>query len=143
MTVVKALLEQESVTHDGEYFQITEMPGLPKPVQRPRPPVMIGGTGRRMLTLAVQEADIVGLNLNAGVRGTVEAMDERVAWVRDAAGPSLEQLEVNNIVGTIVVADGDRRSVLATELERQRAAGLDFMTAGLSEDELTSSRRSC
>ena len=139
VAVVKALLEQDSVTYDGKYFQITDMPGVPQPVQRPRPPVMIGATGKRMLTLAAKEADIVGLNLNAGVRGTAAAMDERVGWVREAAGSSLGRLELNNIIGTIVVTDGDRRAVLASELERQRAAGRDFMTAGLSEDELLDS----
>jgi probable F420-dependent oxidoreductase len=137
--IVKALLERDSVTYDGKYFQITDMPGVPRPVQRPRPPVMIGASRKRMLSIAVKEADIVGMNLNSGVKGTASAMDELVAWVRDTAGSDLDRLEINNIVGTLVVADGDRRAVLAAELERQRAMGLDFMTAGLTDDELLES----
>jgi probable F420-dependent oxidoreductase len=137
--VVKALLEPESVTYHGKHFQITDMPGVPGPVRKPRPRLMIGGTGKRMLTIAVREAEIVGINLNAVIHGTAEAMDERVHWVRDAAGPHWDDLEVNNIVGTLVVDDGDRRAVLTAELERQRTAGRGFMTAGLSEEEILES----
>ena len=32
---------------DGKYYKVTDSPALPKPAQRPRPPVIIGGTGRR------------------------------------------------------------------------------------------------
>jgi alkanesulfonate monooxygenase SsuD/methylene tetrahydromethanopterin reductase-like flavin-dependent oxidoreductase (luciferase family) len=49
--------------------------GVPKPVQRPRPPIMIGGGGRTVLTLAATEAD-------------------KVAWVREAAGPRADALEL-------------------------------------------------
>ena len=36
--------------------------GCPKPVQRPRPPILVGGGGRRVLGIAAREADIVGIN---------------------------------------------------------------------------------
>ena len=44
----------------GDHYTITGHDGLPKPVQRPGPPLFIGGGGRRLLTLAGREADIVG-----------------------------------------------------------------------------------
>lgn len=45
VTVVKALMTEELVNHRGEHFQITGMPLIPAPVQKPRPPIMIGGRG--------------------------------------------------------------------------------------------------
>ncbi len=43
---------------DGTYYQVTGSPALPKPVQRPRPPVIIGGAGRRRTpALAARYAD--------------------------------------------------------------------------------------
>jgi F420-dependent oxidoreductase-like protein len=45
-------------SHDGRYYQVTDSPALPKPVQRPRPPVIIGGWGRRRTpALAARYAD--------------------------------------------------------------------------------------
>ena len=45
----------------GDYYTITNYAARPVPVQRPHPPFLIGGGGRRTLSLAGTEADIVGL----------------------------------------------------------------------------------
>jgi F420-dependent oxidoreductase-like protein len=43
---------------DGRYYTVTDSPALPKPVQQPRPPVIIGGSGRRRTpALAARYAD--------------------------------------------------------------------------------------
>jgi len=48
----------EKFSYDGAYYQVTDSPALPKPVQRPGPPVIIGGHGpRRTPALAARYAD--------------------------------------------------------------------------------------
>jgi len=37
----------ERFSHEGQHYRLTDSPALPKPVQRPGPPVIIGGKGRR------------------------------------------------------------------------------------------------
>jgi len=50
--------EGEVFSFHGEYYQVTDSPGLPKPAQRPRPPVLVGGHGaRRTPRLAARFAD--------------------------------------------------------------------------------------
>ena len=50
--------EGTDFSYAGKYYQVTDSPGLPKPVQRPRPPVIIGGHGpRRTPMLAARYAD--------------------------------------------------------------------------------------
>jgi probable F420-dependent oxidoreductase len=90
VAVVKALMSEDVVDYRGDYFQIDGMPRIPRPLQRPRPPIMIGATGKRMISLAAREADIVSINLSGAVPGTPAAMDERIRWIREAAssGPS-------------------------------------------------------
>ena len=53
----------------GEHYRVTELDGHPKPLTPGGPPIVIGGGGRRVLSLAGREADVVGINVNlaAGV----------------------------------------------------------------------------
>ena len=100
--MLKGLFAERSAVVRGSYYRITDLDGLPKPVQRPHPPFLIGGGGRRTLTLAGREAQIVGLapRIHANGRGdplsfTLEATAEKVGWVREAAGHRFDQLTFN------------------------------------------------
>jgi probable F420-dependent oxidoreductase len=114
LTVIKALMADEACTFEGEHYTIRGLDGLPKPVQRPHPPILIGGGGRRVLGIAGREADIVGINpsLRAGEIGpeaasdaTAEATDRKLGWLRDAAGDRFDQIELNCLVMACIVTD--------------------------------------
>ena len=61
VAVIKGCFGEGPFSFAGEHYTITNHDGLPKPVQRPMPPLFIGGGGKRVLTLAGREADIVGV----------------------------------------------------------------------------------
>ncbi len=105
---------EDEFSWDGE-LKIAPHPILPRPVQQPHPPLLIGGGSRRILSVAAREAEIVGITTRARFDGTKDttdltasATDEKIAWVRDAAGDRFPELELNIIVSHIVVTD-DRR----------------------------------
>jgi F420-dependent oxidoreductase-like protein len=52
------LQQDERTTYEGQHYQILDAPFEPKPLQRPRMPLLIGGSGPRMLRLAARRADI-------------------------------------------------------------------------------------
>lgn len=88
--------------------------GAPRPVQKPHPPLMIGGGGKRILELAAREADIVSLNFNnrAGVIGpdgvgsaTGASTREKLDWIRAAAGARFARLEIEVGAYFTVVTD--------------------------------------
>jgi probable F420-dependent oxidoreductase len=117
VTIVKELLTGEPVTFAGRHYRVTGHRILPLPVQRPHPPILIGGNGRRLLTLAAKEADIVGFSGITFRRGGVEpdfsgwkagGVDERVQLVREAAGDRFDRLELSALVQRVIVTD-DRR----------------------------------
>jgi probable F420-dependent oxidoreductase len=102
ITVLKGCFAEGPFSFRGEHYTITDHDARPKPVQRPRPPFFIGGGGRRLLTLAAREADTVSLapRLLPGQRGdprsiTLAATEEKIGWVREAAGDRFAQLELN------------------------------------------------
>jgi probable F420-dependent oxidoreductase len=102
VAVLKGLFGDGPFSFDGTHFTIRERDGQPKPVQKPHPPFLIGGGGRRVLSLAAREATVVGLapRIARDGRGdpssiTVAATAEKIAWVREAAGERFGDLELN------------------------------------------------
>ena len=121
LDVIEGLFGQGPFSYEGKHYQISGLDGLPKPVQQPNgPPVLIGGGGRRVLTLAARRADIVGVNPAirsgrtdpaAAQDGAATVTDEKVEWVRDAAGSRYDDIEINMLIFACVVTD-DRTSVI-------------------------------
>jgi len=114
IAVLKALFAESPCNHDGRFYRIRELDGLPKPVQRPHPPIIIGGGGKKILTLAAREADIVGINarLTEGVLGPAaeqslmtDATDQKIKWVQDAAGSRFASLELQAFAAFVHVTD--------------------------------------
>ncbi len=119
VAVTKGLFGDGPFSYSGEHYAITDLDGLPKPIQRPHPPLLIGGGGPRMLSIAAREADIVGINpsLHEGVMGQGAAQDavgarvtEKVERVREAAGSRFDDIELNVLVFMGIVTD-DRRQL--------------------------------
>lgn len=126
LTVLKGLFADGPLTFDGRYYHISQLEGRPKPVQRPHPPFLIGGGGRRLLSLAGREADIVGINtaMTAGAAAagwpsdrTAEATDQKVAWIREAAGRRFDDVELSMNCSLIAITD-DRDRVAAENAAR-------------------------
>lgn len=121
--VVRAVMSGQPVVHQGTHYQLDGFVGQP-PTHRPGgPPIIIGGGGRRVLSIAARHADIVGVNpnLRAGVVGPEAAhdalpaaVDQKVAWVREAAGDRFDDLELN--VLAFVTAVTDDRAGMAADL---------------------------
>ena len=119
LAVIKGVLSGEPFTFEGAHYRIDGHEGRPLPVQRPWPPILIGAGGPRMLRIAGQEADIVGINPTI-TSGTVDAaamadmvparVDAKVAAVRDGAGDRIGDIELN-VRAFIVNVTDDRRGV--------------------------------
>jgi probable F420-dependent oxidoreductase len=126
VAVIKGLLAGEEVSFTGRHYRVAGHRIGPLPVQRPRPPILIGGNGRRLLMLAAREADIVGFSgvtFRAG--GTAPDLsawraanvDARVRLVRESVGDRLEKPELSALVQRVVITD-DRRAA-AEELTKR------------------------
>jgi probable F420-dependent oxidoreductase len=130
IAVLKGCFGDGAFSFAGEHYTITDYDAYPKPIQQPHPPIFIGGGGRRTLTLAAREANIVGLapRILSGQRPdpmsiTWAATEEKIGWVREAAGDRFDELELNVYPSQwpIVVTDdlrGEARKVIDRMKER-------------------------
>jgi probable F420-dependent oxidoreductase len=143
VAVIKGCFGEEAFSFAGEHYTITDYDGQPKPIQQPHPPIFIGGGGRRTLTLAGREADIVGLaprilsEQRSDPRSiTWAATEEKLAWIREAAGDRFDGLTFNVYPsGWPITVTDDLRAEARKVIDRLRErTGIE-----LTEDEVVAS----
>jgi probable F420-dependent oxidoreductase len=119
VAIYKQLLRDGTASLEGEHYRVTEAACHPRPASRSGPSLLIGGGGRRVLSLAAREADIVGVNpnLRSGAtdqqvaRSAVAAKyDRRLEWIREAAGDRFDDLDLQ-LLTFLVAIGGDRHEV--------------------------------
>jgi probable F420-dependent oxidoreductase len=119
LQIIKSFFAGGAVSFAGKHYTVQGVEAAPSPVQKPHPPIVLGGGGKRMLGLAGREADIVSVNFNLSegrvnrnlVRtGMADATDEKVAWIKEAAGERFPAIEMSVTVFVANVTD-DRISV--------------------------------
>lgn len=108
LQIMKRLFTEESVDYSGTYYTITQVRGYPKPAQKPRPPVLVAGAGERMLKLAAREADIVAIGAKITERGadpTDATLEQKIAWIKEAAGQRFADLELSQTIYDLQITD--------------------------------------
>ncbi|QBD75475.1 LLM class F420-dependent oxidoreductase [Ktedonosporobacter rubrisoli] len=116
--IIKGLFADEPATFTGKHYTIHNLDGLPKPVQRPHPPLFIGGGGKRLLTLAAREAEIIGIHYKVNQDGTIDqeeytsaGLARKVAWIRETAGERFNQLEFNLLIAHVEITENRQQAI--------------------------------
>ncbi len=128
--IIKQFFTKDIVTFEGKHYTVTDLKAFPKPFQQPHPPFFIGGGGKKLLELAAREADIIGLHVRVKDDGTVDprerteaAIAEKVALVQQAAGERFAGIELNLLVGDVIVTD-DRQQAAAQRIHERKLLGV-------------------
>ena len=123
LTIFKAFFAGGEVSFTGKHYKVTGLDAAPRPVQKPHPPIVLGGGGRKMLELAAREADTINVNFDLrtgrpGKRtarsGLAEATDEKLTWINAAAGDRLDAIEIG--AWTLFASVTDDRDSVASML---------------------------
>lgn len=77
--VIRGLYGEAPLEFEGRHYRIRGLAGSPRPVQEAGPPILVGGTVRRILELAGRRADIAGILPPRGAAGLVDAGDLSIA----------------------------------------------------------------
>lgn len=139
--VISALLAGGLVTLDNDHHHLDGHLGFPSPVQRPHPPLMLGGGGRKMLEWAATTGDIVSIIPKAGPDGgvlgselTIESVERKIGWIRAAAGDRFEQITINLVLVDMTVTT-DRRAAAQAVSRALRAGQLPIFVGEADLDE--------
>jgi probable F420-dependent oxidoreductase len=109
--IFRGLWGEGKFSFAGKHYTVGELDGRPKPVSNI--PILVGGGGDKILTLAAQHADIVGVNPKIVARSinprsmataAAEVVDDRIRLIREAAGDRDVELQVQ-IFATVVTDD--------------------------------------
>jgi probable F420-dependent oxidoreductase len=94
LQIITAFFAGESLTYAGDHYELNGLEALPRPVQTPRPPILVGGGGAKMLALAGRYADVAGVHVRLGPAGfdataaeglSRASIDEKIGLVAAAA----------------------------------------------------------
>lgn len=110
--IMRGLWADGPFSFNGKHYTVAEVDGKPQPISNI--PILIGGGGKKLLTLAAQTADIVGINPQIVARSinprsmataAADVVDEKIAWVKEAAGDRFDQIELQLQLFRTVVTD--------------------------------------
>ncbi len=124
--IIKSLFENDQTTFAGKYYTLTNAPLAPKPVQRPHPPILIGGGGEKVtLRLAAQYAD------EWNVWGTPAVLKQKGEVLdRHCEALGRDPQSIRRSANALMMLSDDRDAI-----ERARSRGGFALIAG-SADEL-------
>ena len=117
LQIIFSMWQNERTSFEGEHYTIREIAQAVALPEGQRPKVLIGGGGKRLLTLAGRYADIVGINpaLPEGrvtsatpADSSPERIREKVSWVREgaiAAGRNPDDIELNSLTFVTAIVD--------------------------------------
>lgn len=118
LAAIKLLWTAERATLHGEYYRLTDAISMPKPLQRPHPPILLGGNGKGLLRIAARHADILNMTADVGRAGTIDlgevarfdeaafvAKGEFVRSAARAAGRDGAAITLSSIVFMLMITD--------------------------------------
>ena len=129
--------KEDEVTFHGKHYQLQGCHALPKPLQHPHPPLIIGGQGgRRSVRMAVQWAD--EYNVHAKTPQQCREIRDNLTRVCEAAGREAEEFHFSLMTLTLVGADRRELESRAGRLLKRGDDSTDPATwlAGLGPDRL-------
>lgn len=146
ITVLNGAWADEPFTFVGEHYAVTSLDLTPKPLQRPRPPLLLGGGGPTMLRLAAHEGDIVNITNRTARDGRGVAPDDvglqpllrKIEIVREAAGPRWPDVELSLTIRAVSIdrSAEDVYPALRGQIDQLRGtpAILEGSESGIAEE---------
>jgi probable F420-dependent oxidoreductase len=106
--LIKRLFTEETVNYNGKHYTVTNLTGHLRPVQQPHPPILVAGTGEKMLKMAAREADSIAIGFRMAGPTTASpdaTLEEKIAWIKAAAGDRFPQVTLCQSIYDLEITD--------------------------------------
>jgi len=127
--IIKSMFTQPRTTLHGRHYTVTDAFGLPKPVQQPHPPILIGGTGEKvLLKLVARHADMYNASASA------ERMGELIELIRrhgDTVKRDTSKIENTLMIPLAYKANADRQQFMCNLLAGMRGTSPEEARKGI------------
>jgi probable F420-dependent oxidoreductase len=120
LTCIRSLWSDEVTNFSGKYYQLRDAVMWPKPVQKPYPPIMVGGGGRPIMRIAARHADVSNITWELGRAGKFDPaylsqfddarFRQRIDYLGDQCeknGRARDAVAISNLIGSCVVTDSE------------------------------------
>jgi probable F420-dependent oxidoreductase len=147
LTCIRGIWQDRPFTHEGEFFRFQEAELLPKPLQKPHPPIVLGGGGKGLLRVAARHADVLNIIADVGRRGYIsmeratklddDATRAKIDFLRAEAariGRDPQVIEISNFAFVMMFADSTEASRVMRE---GMAAGLGIPVDAVARAPMT------
>jgi len=121
--IMKAMWTQDAPVFHGRYYHIDRAVNLPATIQKPHPPIMIGGTDLRTLGIIAQEADMMSFFTHT--MSTAE-LKRRLGIMRELArkaGRNPDDIEVTGMIKVYPASSSGESEKLAQRVAREITTG--------------------
>jgi probable F420-dependent oxidoreductase len=118
LTCIRSLWANERTNFAGEFYKLTDAILWPKPIQKPRPPIIVGGSGKGLLRITAKHSDYINIIIEAGKVGhislkemkrlTDESYRAKIDFVREEAkraGRSADAVKISSMIFTWMLTD--------------------------------------
>jgi probable F420-dependent oxidoreductase len=114
--ILRGMWSSGTFSFKGDHYEVNDLEGFPKPVQRPHLPLMIGGSGNAVLATAGRHADIVSVMPGPGGNGRspdyrLAGLTARLGRIRESAPERFDQIEFNMNIAALEVTHATSEAV--------------------------------
>jgi probable F420-dependent oxidoreductase len=106
--LIKQLFTEETVTFSGRQYTVSGLKGAIASAQKPHPPILVAGAGERMLKVAAREANTIAIGsviASHGADATDATLEQKLAWIQEAAGVRFSDLELSQTIYGLEITD--------------------------------------
>jgi alkanesulfonate monooxygenase SsuD/methylene tetrahydromethanopterin reductase-like flavin-dependent oxidoreductase (luciferase family) len=132
LKIAMQLWSGEDKPFDGTYYHLTSTIGNPLYVQRPHPPILIGGNGNRMLRLMAQYADIVSIGFGGGLDDLRAKLETLQDYCQQVNRPYTDIQKTTPVAP--ILKDGVLDTATIEYMHSLAALGIDEVTINYPND---------
>ncbi len=126
LPIILSMWTEAQANHQGRYYQVEDAFCAPKPVQRPYPPVWVGGSGKRVLGIAARYADGVNIGGFPELAEYKERLEDLQAICR-RQGRDFGSIRKSHFIGIATAEDQAGLDILVGGMAGERGISVEEM----------------